>query len=70
MHDRRPEYGAYADASGEAARTRERMTAAHERHGRAPSVRTRRLVGWAIALVILGFLVAAFAGWIDVVPAG
>ena len=32
------------------------------------SGRSRRIVGWTIAIVIVGFFVAAFAGWIDVLP--
>jgi hypothetical protein len=65
---RLPEFGAYADASSEAARAGERMHQADERPGRAPSPRTRRMVGWAIVLIVLLFLVAAFAGWIDIIP--
>jgi hypothetical protein len=64
--DRLP--GAYAGSSSEAARARERMDAARQQGSREISGRSRRIVGWFIALAIIGFFVAAFAGWIDVVP--
>jgi hypothetical protein len=32
------------------------------------SRRSRLIVGWTIALLIIGFFVAAFAGWIDIFP--
>ena len=60
--------GAYAGMSSEAARARERMDAARQQGGRDISARSRRIVGWTIALAILGFFVAAFAGWIDIFP--
>ena len=57
-----------AGVSSEAARARERMAAlrggTHE-----PSPLMRRLIGWVVVLAIVGFFVAAFAGWIDIVPA-
>ena len=59
---------AYAGSSSEAARARERMDAARRQGTRDISVRSRRIVGWTVALAILGFLVAAFAGWIDIFP--
>ena len=58
---------AFAGSSSEAARARERMAAA-QGGSRAISRRSRRIVGWTIALLILGFFVAAFAGWIDILP--
>ncbi len=59
---------AYAGSSSEAARARERMMAARQHGGRPLSRRSRLVVGWTIALIIIGFFVAAFAGWIDIVP--
>ena len=64
--DRLPE--ALAGSSSEAARARERMDAARQQGTRDISGRSRRIVGWTIAIVIVGFFVAAFAGWIDVLP--
>ena len=31
--------------------------------------RARRLIAWAVVVVIIGFFVASFAGWIDIGPA-
>jgi hypothetical protein len=59
---------AYASSSSEAARARERMTEARGRHGREMSRRSRLIVGWTIALLFLGFLVAALAGFIEILP--
>jgi hypothetical protein len=59
---------AYAGSSSEAARARERMMAAQGQGRRAMSSRTRLITGWAIVLLIAGFFVAIFAGWIDVIP--
>ena len=67
--NRAPEFGSYADASNEAVRARERMGEADARRGRELSRFTRRAVGWAFIIVIVAFFFAAFAGWIDVVPA-
>ena len=58
---------AFAGSSSEAARARERMAAARG-GSRDISPRSRRIVGRAIALLITGFFVAAFAGWIDIFP--
>ena len=57
------ELGAYADSSSEAARARERMMEAQGRHGRPLSRRQRLVIGWTIALAIVGLLLAAFADW-------
>jgi hypothetical protein len=59
--------GAFAGSSSEAARARERMAAA-QAGSRDISPRSRRIVGWTIALLIIGFFVAAFASWIDIFP--
>ena len=64
--DRLPE--AYAGSSSEAARARERMDAARQQGTRELSAGSRRIVGWVIAMAIIGFFVAAFAGWIDILP--
>ncbi len=58
---------AFAGSSSEAARARERMAAA-QGGSQAISARSRRIVGWTIAVLIIGFFVAAFTGWIDVLP--
>ena len=65
MRGRLPD--AYAGSSSEAARARERMDSAHD-GTRHISRRSRLIVGWTIALLIIGFFVAAFAGWIDIFP--
>ena len=59
---------AFAGSSSEAARARERMAAA-QGGSRDISPRSRRTVGWTITLLIIGFFAAAFAGWIDIIPA-
>ena len=58
-----------AGVSSEAARARERMGALRGGGTHELSPLTRRFIGWAVVLVIVGFFVAAFAGWIDIVPA-
>ena len=58
-----------AGVSSEAARARERMAALRSGGTREVSPLMRRLIGWAVVLVIVGFFVAAFGGWIDIVPA-
>ena len=58
-----------AGVSSEAARARERMAALRSGGTHEMSPVTRRLIGWAIVLVIVGFFVAVFAGWIDIVSA-
>ena len=60
--------GGYAGSSSEAARARERMDAARQQGSREISARSRRLTGWIVALAIIGFFVAALAGWIDIFP--
>ena len=49
-------------------RADDRMRAASGVGSRDISRRSRRIVGWTIALLIIGFFVAAFAGWIDIFP--
>ena len=66
QRDRLPE--AFAGSSSEAARARERMDAARQQGSRDISARSRRIVGWVIALAVIGFFVGAFAGWIDIFP--
>ncbi len=65
--DDRPD--ALAGVSSEAARARERMAALRGGGTHEPSPLMRRLIGWGVVLAIVGFFVAAFAGWIDIVPA-
>ena len=55
--------------AGSEARARERMEALRRGGTHEVSGRTRWLVGTAIAVMVVGFFVAAFAGWIDIVPA-
>ena len=49
-------------------RADDRMRAASGVGSRDISRRSRLIVGWTIALLIIGFFVAAFAGWIDIFP--
>jgi hypothetical protein len=66
MNDRRlPD--SYARSSNEAARASEHMDAARGRT-REVSRRSRLVAGWTIGLAIIGFFIAAFAGWIDIFP--
>ena len=53
---------------GSEARSAERMQSLRTGGTREISGRTRRLVGTVFALVVVGFFVAALAGWIDIVP--
>jgi hypothetical protein len=57
-----------AGVSSEAARAGGRMAALRSGGTHELSPVTRRLIGWAVVLVIVGFFVAAFAGLIDIVP--
>jgi hypothetical protein len=58
-----------AGVSSEAARARERMAALRSGGTHAMSPLTRRILGWAVVLIIVAFFVAAFGGWIDIIPA-
>ena len=51
---------AFAGSSSEAARARERMAAA-QGGSREISPRSRRIVGWTIALLLIGFFVSGDA---------
>ena len=55
--------------ANDAARARERMGELERGGAREMSPRARRLIAWAVVVVIIGFFVASFAGWIDIVPA-
>jgi type VI protein secretion system component VasF len=68
MDNKDKSIGAYAGSSSEAARARERMDAARQQGSREISGRSRRVTGWLIAMAIVAFFVAAFAGWIDIFP--
>lgn len=49
-------------------RTDERIRGMDGLGGRAPSRRTRRIIGLGFVAAILGFYVAAAVGWIGVIP--
>ena len=55
--------------ANDAARARERMGELERGGSREMSPRARRLIAWAVVVVIIGFFVASFAGWIDILPA-
>ena len=57
----------YVNPIDQGVRADEIMRAADGRVG-TTSGRSRFIAGWTIALAIVGFLVAALAGWIDIVP--
>jgi hypothetical protein len=60
--------GAYLNPLDEGTRADQRMRDAAAVGSRDISRRSRLIVGWAIALLVIGFFVATFAGWIKIVP--
>ena len=70
MRDRNDRLGGpYLNPIDEGARADQRMRDAEAAGSRQMSRTSRLVVGWTIALAIIGFFVAALAGWIDMVPA-
>jgi hypothetical protein len=59
----------YLNPIDQGVRADDRMSTARADGSRDISRRSRLIVGWTIALLIIAFFVAAFAGWIDIFPA-
>jgi hypothetical protein len=67
LNDNRPG-GPLVNPLDDGVRADDRMRAMRGVGSKETSRRSRLVAGWTIALIIIGFFVAAIAGWIDILP--
>ena len=67
LNDNRPG-GPLVNPLDDGVRADDRMRAMRSVGSKETSRHSRLIAGWTLALAVIGFFVAAIAGWIDILP--